>query len=823
MPTSTAVDINHSQRPDRRVPPHALVLVGACLLIPLATAGFMPEWSQQQEMLIWLPALVPAFLLTYYRGWNGASLALAAGMVTLALVQVEVFVLRLSPPHWSVVFGVVLLLVTVALGSGWVGELLHREREAAERSALTDPLTDLPNRRYATVFLEAAWAAAHRGRALSVVLFDIDGFKAVNDTLGHSEGDRVLCGLASTLRARTRSMDLSARFGGEEFLTILSDCGIEEAVRFAEAVRISVAEQRTPDRRITVSAGVASFEAGMGSPDVLLAAADRALYAAKEIGRNRVMRAGEREVRVDHAVATPPRPPRRLEDVEILVVDDDAASLEATARVLERLGCRVSARLDAREAVTAVRQGAVAPDLVVTDIIMPEMSGFTLVDLLSRLRPGLPALYISGYPQEEVYWGGTPGARSSFLAKPFLVEEVDREIRGLLGVEPIPEPPALEAADGNRNMVGAPAEDATRGNGSEGGRILIADDDPGVLRSLVRVLEHAGYARPFTTTDPRAIDGLLTSIEPDLVLLDLHMPHVSGFDVLERLRARRSEADFLPVLVLTGEQDDSARRQALELGASDFLTKPVEIAEVLTRVRNLLRTRLLHRRLVEHTEELERTVASRTSELADTRTEILHRLARAAEYRDDISGRHAGRVGLLSALLATELGISMEDRELIRKTAPLHDVGKIAVPDSILKKRGSLTSEEFEVMKTHTTVGAKILEGSAHGILRMAASIAEHHHERWDGGGYPHGLQGEAIPLEARIVAVADTFDVLTHRRPYKPPISPLEALAELKRCRLTHFDPAIVDALLATAERVGAEALPALVDPADPWKDIAL
>ena len=385
-----------NQRPDRPVPLRAVLFSVLCLGVPLAAAGFIPGWTEEQEILVWLPALVPAFLLTYYRGWNGASLAIAGGMTTIALVQVEIFALGLTTPSWSVIFGIVLLLTTVSLGSGWVAELLHRERERAQRSALTDQLTELPNRRHATIFLEAGWAAAQRGRDLSVVLFDVDRFKEVNDARGHAEGDRVLQALGTVLSARTRSMDLSARFGGEEFLAILPDCPADQAVRFAEDVRVGLAGEDFGWGRVTLSAGVATFEVGMGGPDVLVAAADQALYTAKEEGRNRVVRADRTAVPRPRQEESEIRKPGSLQDLEVLLVDDDASSLHGTERLLERLGCRVTARYDPRQAVASVREGAASPDLIVTDIVMPEMSGFTLVDLVGRLRPGVPVLYISG-------------------------------------------------------------------------------------------------------------------------------------------------------------------------------------------------------------------------------------------------------------------------------------------------------------------------------------------------------------------------------------------------------------------------------------------
>jgi putative two-component system response regulator len=190
--------------------------------------------------------------------------------------------------------------------------------------------------------------------------------------------------------------------------------------------------------------------------------------------------------------------------------------------------------------------------------------------------------------------------------------------------------------------------------------------------------------------------------------------------------------------------------------------------------------------------------------LADTRSELLHRLARAAEYRDDVTGRHAERVGLLSSQIASELGMAPAEVDLIRRTAPLHDVGKIGVPDAILRKPGGLTPSEYQLIKTHTVIGAQILGGSRHRILQVAAEIAESHHERWDGKGYPRGLKGEDIPLSARIVSVADTFDTIVHMRPYKEALPIEAAIAEIARCAGDQFDPGVAEAFQAIILRVG-------------------
>jgi putative two-component system response regulator len=228
----------------------------------------------------------------------------------------------------------------------------------------------------------------------------------------------------------------------------------------------------------------------------------------------------------------------------------------------------------------------------------------------------------------------------------------------------------------------------------------------------------------------------------------------------------------------------------------DFLTKPFDAVEVVLRIKNLLRTRSLHRQLQGQNELLDQKIRKRTAELEDTQVEILERLALAAEYRDDDTGEHTKRVGETAARIAEALGWSKADVELMRRAAPLHDVGKIGISDSILLKPGKLTPEEFELMKTHTTLGAKMLSGGQFPLLKLAEQIALTHHERWDGTGYI-GLSQEAIPLAGRIVTVADVFDALTSERPYKKAWSWNEAIEEIQSQSGRQFDPHVIETFL--------------------------
>jgi len=268
----------------RHVPLRALWLSFLSLSVPVSLAVLVPEWAGADTgLLIWLTALIPAFLLTYYRGWQGASLSLAMGMAALALIQAALLLSGTGVGNWGLLSGIVVVYLATSLGIGWVTELLHVERRRAERLALMDSLTGMPNRRHSVVFVEAAFAAAKRGIPFTVVLFDIDGFKAFNDTRGHLAGDEALKKVSGVLVGSTRKMNLTARWGGEEFLSMLSDTPLEGGRIFAERV-LSEIHQAFPDGSITVSAGVARFTDDMETPTRLLAAADHAMYLAKAAG-----------------------------------------------------------------------------------------------------------------------------------------------------------------------------------------------------------------------------------------------------------------------------------------------------------------------------------------------------------------------------------------------------------------------------------------------------------------------------------------------------------------------------------------------------------
>ncbi len=330
-------------------------------------------------------------------------------------------------------------------------------------------------------------------------------------------------------------------------------------------------------------------------------------------------------------------------------------------------------------------------------------------------------------------------------------------------------------------------------------RILIVDDEPANVLLLERILKRDGYQQVRSTTDARRALPLFQELEPDLVLLDLRMPHMDGFAVMEQLRPRIPMDAYLPILVLTADITPMAKEKALSGGAKDFLTKPLDATEVLLRIRNLLETRFLHLELHGEKRALAEKVAERTRELDLARLEILERLARAAEYRDFDTGMHASRMGEIAGRIAGALALSPDRVELIRQAAPLHDIGKIGIPDSILLKPSPLDEEEFEIIKKHTIIGAGMLSGSRSQLLQVAEEIALYHHERWDGTGYAY-LVGAQTPIAARIATVADVFDALTHDRPYRPAWPLDRVMVHIREGAGAAFDPEVVDAFLRIA-----------------------
>ncbi|MEQ1659604.1 MAG: response regulator, partial [Hylemonella sp.] len=291
--------------------------------------------------------------------------------------------------------------------------------------------------------------------------------------------------------------------------------------------------------------------------------------------------------------------------------------------------------------------------------------------------------------------------------------------------------------------------------------ILVVDDEPANLKLLDRMLSTQGYEALVLISDPREVMAQYQAARPDLILLDINMPHLDGYQVMEQLKALNDPL-LPPIVILTAQHGKDYLLRALASGARDFIGKPFDRNELLMRVRNLLDAQLAHRLLHNQKGVLEEMVQARTRELHHTRLQVVQRLGKAAEYRDEETGNHILRMSHICALLAKEIGWDDAQCDLILNASPMHDIGKIGIPDAILLKPGKFEPHEWEIMKTHASIGARLLEGDDSSLMRMAREIALTHHEKWDGSGYPNGLAGEAIPMAGRIAALADVFDALT-------------------------------------------------------------
>jgi len=349
-------------------------------------------------------------------------------------------------------------------------------------------------------------------------------------------------------------------------------------------------------------------------------------------------------------------------------------------------------------------------------------------------------------------------------------------------------------------------------------KIMIVDDEPLVIRVVKRFLAGDGFNNFVTVEDSRNAMEVIQRESPDVVLLDIMMPNVTGLDLL-RERQKDQTLMLVPFIILSANAENQIKREALALGATDFLSKPVDASDLTVRVQNSLMVKRHHDHIANYATELEQQVRARTKQIDRSREQIIHCLARAAEYRDNETGEHVIRVGKYCAIIADELGFGANYCRQIELAAQLHDVGKIGIPDSVLLNPGKLSHAEFEVMKKHCKLGCQIMEPLAEHetarirehanvgsfimedvdspMLELAAIIARTHHEKWDGTGYPKGLKGDQIPIEGRICCCADVFDALSSERPYKAKFPLQKCLEIMISERGTRFDPIVLDAFL--------------------------
>jgi putative two-component system response regulator len=657
----------NGSRQRAKVPAKALWISAVALAVPMLGGIAFPDSLGDYGALLWLLGLIPAFLLAYYRGWRGVATALAAGMAALALTQVLASSFGLVIPN--LLFGIVVAYIAISLGIGWLAEVMHRDKDRVEDMAYTDGLTRLPNRRHARFFLENEFSAAGRGRMLCAVLFDLDHFKTYNDTYGHAAGDDALKTFGDILARTTRRSNLSARFGGEEFVSILAGTSAEGAMVFAERVRTMIRGHKLGTPPLTVSAGVATYHPSMRSPDELLAAADHALYQAKRAGRDRVKLFGR--------------------------------------------------------ALTALK---------------PDSTGID----------EHPFGEAEGEPEGEY---------------PRSPEELGRTHPGA-GLLP-------EEASGF----------------GKGRRVLVIEADGGLRTGTTDYLSKQGFIVEAAADAPEAILALRQ--EFDVAIAGYPLPSATGHDMVATVKSRWPATQVISL----GKDNQGTMAEALRAGADRFLPKPFDVERLRTEMAQSLRRR---DRVVAERLEM-RLLSVETRERQDRAwTEIfqgLRVLVFAAETRDPYTKGHGDR----TAAFARAIGRSFVKRGgtidlyTLELGCHVHDLGKIHVPDEILNREGSLEEEEWRLLQAHCKIGRGIVEPIV-GDDDVLAAVTWHH-ERWDGSGYPDKLAGDAIPLVARIAAIADTLSALVSGRPYRRASSWPEALDSVRNDFGSSFDPGLAEA----------------------------
>jgi putative two-component system response regulator len=771
-----------------------------CLIAPVAIGVAAPRFLTWGGGAVLYLTLVPAFVIPYGYEWRGAVFSLVAGEMALFMSALLMMAQGISPG--GVIMPVSLTLFVVSVGAGRVTTLLHRSRAESERKALSDPGTGLPNRRHALIHLKRGFAAASRGGMLAVVAFDLDRFKRINDQHGHATGDQVLATFARILRARTREMNLSGRLGGEEFIAILENTGLEGAVTFAEDVRMALEVTPFPFGSVTVSAGVAAHEKGMASPDVLRAAADQALYMAKLRGRNQVAVVGSVPSRGKYdPVEIAPQHAQYGKGERLLVVERDRGTRQSLSSALRRTGFEIIEADSPDQAIRIARGLGTPPDAVITDLVMPSMTGYHLVEELNNAGASMRALYLASHLPDQKGDDGEDIEVRQILRRPVALDDLAQAVRRL-----------LDAPVGRAGLAEAALQNGSGHRAASSRRIHVMLSTERVVVGLAARLRHLGY------DDVVEIRGGVAPAEdpPGLVIAFLSDPVERKLLSLNTYLSRWPKEEMPGVLLLSPGISSAVAPRLTTLFPALLLRPDARLEELDRTVRHLLDVHSLRDRYLREQGGMEAQVAARSAELESQKRDLLLRLARVAELRDDLTGKHTERVGWLSGRIAAEMGLPAETVELIMNAAPLHDLGKISTPDAILNKPDALTHIEQELIRRHTEIGARLLSGSNHRLLQEAERIARSHHERWDGSGYPDGLIGQEIPISARIVAAADAYDCITHARSYREAFTSERAVKIITGDAGSHFDPAVAEvlAMLADGRELEPDQRPPLLRP---------
>ncbi len=700
-----------------------------------------------------------------------------------------------------------------------------------QEMATTDELTGLYNRRKAMQRLAEHWSAADRlGQPFACLIVDIDHFKRCNDTYGHDAGDAVLRETARVLEGGARAGEVVFRIGGEEFLVTCPGATAEMAAVAAERLRAAVeAKQIVHGERtlgVTISVGVAAKSSDTASPDDLLKRADEALYASKRAGRNGVSVAGGALpvpgcVRI--ADAAPKRVPasESLESQEhrgsVLVVDDDPAIRRLYRRLLERDGFQVHEAGDGLAALELAR--ALTPDVILMDVEMPGMSGLECTRNLQAdpAHNGAPIIFVSGNGADEDVREGLRAGAQDYIMKPFRNDEFVLRVRAMSRIQ-----------RGRLNLL---RNISLRGEQVRAMRILFD------LSCSLASAEHldAIITQVVTATAELMRCGRVSIMIPDDRGRNLSIAGAIGIEtelsakiqvpVGSAIAGRVFASGEAIVLNTQGESTDWSGRYESDFFASvPLASKALVVPEKVVGVLNITERhgkREFERHEIEYLDLVCNMAASAMEQFRSRRARvrghsaIVIGLATLAEYRDSDTGKHLERVNRYALLLAAELRRSgraptIDDvfMEHLGQAMPLHDIGKVAVSDSILLKRGALTDTEFSEMKRHVEVGATAIQTVIERVpdaefLLVARDIARHHHERFDGTGYPCGLRGDQIPLPARIAAVADVYDALTTKRPYKDAFTHEHAAGIIRESAGAHFDPEVVDAFLEVEQGI--------------------